>query len=40
MILKKLFEIGRDFNPEFVQKLYGKDKNPFLAANYDFELNK
>lgn len=36
--LKKLFEHGRDFNPELVRKLYGKDKNPFLAANYDFTI--
>jgi hypothetical protein len=38
--LKKLVEKGRDFNPELVQKLYGKDKNPFMAANYDFDLTK
>lgn len=39
-VLKKLVEKGRDFNPELVQKLYGKDKNPFMAANYDFELGQ
>lgn len=39
-VLKKLVEKGREFNPELVQKLYGKDKNPFLAANYNFELER